>query len=412
MTERGFNTSLLHGAWEENSFGATVVPIYQSSAFRHESAEELEKIFANKAMGFSYTRINNPTIEAFEKRITTLEHGVASVACASGMAALTNALMNILRTGDEVVAAAGLYGGTVELFKSLADYGIKTNYVKQNTPEAYEELINDKTRVVFAETIGNPKLDVTDIEAVAAVAHAHDLPFIVDNTVATAYLVTPLDLGADIVVNSSSKYINGNSDAISGILTYGGKFDWDFTKYPGLLPYKRFGKMAYMVKLRGEFFQNTGACLSPQNAFLNTIGIETLGLRMERQCENALSLATFLEGLSEDIVVNYPGLKSSPYHETAKKQLHGGYGAIVTFRAGSKKKAFSIINALKIPYILSNIGDTKTLVIHPLSTIAVHLNEEEQKLSGVYDDLVRISVGIEDIEDLKEDFKQAISGTK
>ena len=412
MTERGFNTSLLHGAWEENSFGATVVPIYQSSAFRHESAEELEKIFANKAMGFSYTRINNPTIEAFEKRITALEHGIASVACASGMAALTNALMNILRTGDEVVAAAGLYGGTVELFKSLADYGIKTNYVKQNTPEAYEELINDKTRVVFAETIGNPKLDVTDIEAVAAVAHAHDLPFIVDNTVATAYLVTPLDLGADIVVNSSSKYINGNSDAISGILTYGGKFDWDFTKYPGLLPYKRFGKMAYMVKLRGEFFQNTGACLSPQNAFLNTIGIETLGLRMERQCENALSLATFLEGLSEDIVVNYPGLKSSPYHELAKKQLHGGYGAIVTFRAGSKEKAFSIINALKIPYILSNIGDTKTLVIHPLSTIAVHLNEEEQKLSGVYDDLVRISVGIEDIEDLKEDFKQAISGTK
>lgn len=412
MTERGFNTSLLHGAWDENPFGATVVPIYQSSAFRHENAEELEKIFANKAMGFSYTRINNPTVEAFEKRITKLEHGVASVACASGMAALSNALMNILRTGDEVVAAAGLYGGTVELFKSLEAYGITTHYVKQNVPEAYEELISDKTRVVFAETIGNPKLDVTDIEAVAKVAHAHELPLIVDNTVATAYLVTPLDLGADIVVNSSSKYINGNSDAISGILTYGGKFNWDFEKYPGLLPYKRFGKMAYMVKLRGEFFQNTGACLSPQNAFLNNIGVETLGLRMERQCSNALALATFLEELSSDIIVNYPGLESSPYHALAKKQLHGGYGAIVTFRAGSKEKAFSIINALKIPYILSNIGDTKTLVIHPASTIAIHLNEEEQKLSGVYEDLVRVSVGIEDIEDLKEDFKQAILNTK
>ena len=209
MTDCGFNTTLLHGVDDNNPFGSTHVPICQSSAFRHESAEELEAVFTNKAMGFSYTRINNPTVEAFEKRITKLEGGIGSVACASGMAALFNALMNVLCEGDEVVAAAGLYGGTVELFEDLEAFGITTKYVKENTLEAYEALITDKTRVIFAETIGNPKLDVTDIAAVAEMAHRHQLPFIVDNTVATPYLVQPLALGADVVVNSSSKYING-----------------------------------------------------------------------------------------------------------------------------------------------------------------------------------------------------------
>lgn len=412
MTEYGFNTSLLHGIDAEHPFGATMVPIYQSSAFRHESAEKLEKIFTNKAMGFSYTRINNPTVEEFEKRVTKLEHGIASVACASGMAALSNALLNILQAGDEIVAAAGLYGGTVELFADLAAFGIRTRYVKENTPEAYEELITDQTRVVFAETIGNPKLDVTDIAGVAGVAHAHRLPLVIDNTAATPYLVNPLDLGADIVVHSSSKYINGSSDAISGILTCGGNFAWDASRYPGMKEYIKFGKMAYVAKLRNGLFRNLGAALAPQNAFLNTIGLETLGLRMERQCANALKLARFLKELDGGITVNYPGLTESRYHGIAEQQLHGGFGAIVTFRAGSKERAFAIINSLKLPYILSNIGDTKTLVIHPASTIAVHLNKEEQEASGVYEDLIRISVGIEDIEDLKEDFKQAIEGGK
>lgn len=410
MTNGGFNTTLLHGVDDKNPFGTTQVPIYQSSAFRHESAEELEKIFTNKAMGFSYTRINNPTIEAFEKRITKLEGGIGSVACSSGMAALFNAFMNILRAGDEIVAAAGLYGGTVELFEELEVFGITTHYVKENTPEEYEALLTDKTRIIFAETIGNPKLDVTDIAAVAEMAHSHRLPFIVDNTVATPYLVKPLSLGADIVVHSSSKYINGNSDAISGILTDGGKFQWDGERYPGLKPYKKYGPMAYIAKLRNGLFRNTGACLSPQNAFLNNLGLETLGLRMERQCENALALAEFLDSKSEaaGITVNYPGLPQSPYYELAKRQLHGGFGAIVTLRAGSKERAFKIIDALKIPFILSNIGDTKTLVIHPASTIAEHLSKEEQLLSGVYEDLIRVSVGIEDIEDLKRDFENAL----
>lgn len=408
MGQYGFNTTLLHGIDNKDPFGATHVPIYQSSAFRHESAEELEQIFANKAMGFSYTRINNPTIEAFEKRIAKLEGGVGSIACASGMAALTNAILNILQSGDEILAGCGLYGGTVELFDELESFGITTRYVKENVPQEYETLISDRTRLIFAETIGNPKLDVTDIAAVAQVAHAHGLPFMVDNTTATPYLIQPLKLGADIVVHSSSKYINGSSNAISGVLIYGGKFKWDAQRYPGMKPFLKFGPFAYLAKLRNGLFRNMGACLSPQNAFLNNLGLETLGLRVERQCSNALKLAEYIKSLDTGVAVNYPGCPDSPYHELAKKQLHGGYGAILTLRAGSKERAFAIINALKLPLIVSNIGDTKTLVIHPASTIAAHLSKEAQRESGVYEDQIRISVGIEDIEDLKQDFKNAI----
>lgn len=326
------------------------------------------------------------------------------------MAAIFNSIANIVRQGDEVVASCGLYGGTVELFEDLESFGITVKYVADNKPECFEELITDKTRVVFAETIGNPKLDVTDIKAVADVAHAHGIPLIVDNTVSTPYLIQPITLGADVVVNSSSKYINGSSDAISGILTFNGKFKFDKEKYPGLKPYLKFGPMAYIIKLRNGLFRNTGGCLSPHNAFLNNLGLETLGLRMERHCSNAYELARYLDTF-EGITVNYPGLESSPYHEVADKQFTKGYGAIITFRVGSKERAFKIINALKIPNIVSNIGDTKTLVIHPASTIALHLSDKDKEASGVYDDLIRVSVGIEDIDDLKEDFRAALEST-
>ena len=296
MKEYGFNTTLLHGSEDSNPHGATQVPIYQSSAFRHDTAEELEKIFANKCAGYSYTRINNPTIESFEKRMTKLEGGVGSVACSSGMAALTMALMNILRNGDHVVAAAGLYGGTVELLDELKAYGITTTYVKENTPDAFEKAIMPETRAVFAETIGNPKLDVTDIEGVAEIAHKHGLPFLVDNTVATPYLIQPLRLGADVVIHSSSKYINGSSDAISGVLVSGGKFKWDPEKYPAMAEFRKFGPFAYLAKLRNGLFRSMGACLAPQNAFLNNLGLETLGLRMQRHCSNAMELAEYLTG--------------------------------------------------------------------------------------------------------------------
>ena len=274
----GFNTSLLHDGVDDYPNGATLVPIYQSSAFKHESAEELERIFDNKAMGFSYTRINNPTIEAFEKRITKLEKGFSSVACSSGMAAIFNSIANIVRQGNEVVASCGLYGGTVELFEDLESFGITVKYVADNKPECFEELITDKTRVVFAETIGNPKLDVTDIKAVADVAHAHGIPLIVDNTFATPYLVRPIEYGADIVVHSATKFIGGHGTTIGGVIVDSGKFDWEGSgKFPSLVEpnpsyhgisfTKAAGPAAFVTKIRAILLRDTGATLSPIHAF-------------------------------------------------------------------------------------------------------------------------------------------------
>lgn len=404
-----FNTALLHGDFRgDAATGATLTPVYQSSAFEHKTAEELEKIFHNQAPGYSYTRIANPTIDAFEKRMTALEGGVASVACASGMAALYNAFCNILQAGDEIVSSASLYGGSIDLFRDLESFGITTRYVENNNWDEFQAATNEHTRLYFAETIGNPRLDVTDINTLSELAHKNGVPLIIDNTVATAYLVRPLSLGADVVVNSTSKYINANSSAISGVITDSGKFKWDVEKYPGMKAFKKFGPYAYTAKLRNGLFRNTGACLSPQNAFYNSIGMETLGIRMERICNNAKKLAEFFSTEYSDITVNYPGLESSKWYDIAKEQFGENAGGIITIRTGSKKKAFAIINALKLPLIVSNIGDTKTLVIHPESTLNVHSTEEEKKTAGVFDDLIRISVGIEDVEDLIEDFRQAI----
>lgn len=404
-----FNTSLLHAGVQKEANGSTLPPVYQTSAFEQTSATDLEKIFENKVPGFCYTRVGNPTVTAFENRITKLEGGIASIACASGMAALMNAFLNILRSGNEIVSSASLYGGTIDLFTDLEAFGITTRYVENNNWEQIEGAINEHTRLVFAETIGNPCLDVTDIEKLAEIAHAHELPLIVDNTTSTPYLIQVLKHGADIVVNSSSKYINGSSNSISGVLTDGGKFKWKKEKYPGLADYLKFGPMAFIAKLRNGLFRNTGACLAPVNAYLNVIGLETLGLRMERQCNNAAALAKWIEETYPDVTVNYPGLESSPWHVIAKKQFENGYGAILTLRVGSKKQAFDFIDSLNIAYTLSNIGDTKTLVIHPGSTISLHSTEKQKEDAGVFEDLIRVSVGIEDIEDLKEDFAQAFA---
>lgn len=404
-----FNTSLLHAGVQKETNGSTLPPVYQTSAFEQTSASDLEKIFENKAPGFCYTRVGNPTIMAFENRITKLEGGIASIACASGMAALMNSFLNILRSGDEIISSASLYGGTIDLFRDLEAFGITTRYVENNNWEQIEAAINEHTRLIFAETIGNPCLDVTDIEKLAELAHSHGLPLIVDNTTATPYLIQVLKHGADIVVNSSSKYINGSSNSISGILTDGGKFKWDKEKYPGLAEYARFGPMAFIAKLRNGLFRNTGACLSPVNAYLNVIGLETLGLRMERQCNNAFELADWIEENYPEVIVNYPGLKSSRWHDIAERELTNGYGAILTLRVGSKEQAFEFIDSLKLAYTLSNIGDTKTLVIHPGSTISLHSTDEQKEDAGVFEDLIRVSVGIEDIQDIKEDFAQAFA---
>lgn len=404
-----FDTKLLHGELNHEEYHqATLPPIFQSNAFQHSSAEKLEKIFQNKAPGFSYTRINNPTVDAFEKRMTTLEGGIGSVACSSGMAAIFNAIVNILETGDEILSSASVFGGTIGLFQDLQALGIQIKYIEHLSKETIDANVNEHTKVIFGEVIGNPKLDVLNIQEVADAAHEHGIVCIIDNTAATSFLVQPLFLGADIVIQSSSKYINGSSNSISGIITDSGKFKWDIEKYPQMKEYKKMGPYAFLAKLRNTLFRNTGACLSPTNAFLNYIGLETLGVRMERICKNAEALAKWFNQQEEIEKVQYPGLSDNPWYETAKQQFQHGFGGLITIRLGSKKRAFQVFDALKIPLKVSNIGDTKTLVIHPSSTIYAHSTEEEKIHAGVYDDLIRISVGLEDVDDLIEDFAQAL----
>ncbi len=404
-----YDTALLHGNFKgDNNTGATLVPIYQSSAFGQDTAEKTEDIFHNRASGFAYTRISNPTVASFENRITYLEGGIASVAVSSGMAAITASFLNILSSGDEIISKSSVFGGTLDLFKDLENLGIRTRFVENITKEELEKNVNEHTKLVFAETIGNPRLDVTDIKESAGLIHSFGIPFILDNTTATTYIVKGIELGADIIINSASKYINGNSNSISGIITDSGNFKWTEEKYPIMKEYIRLGRFAYTAKLRNDTFRNMGCCLSPMNAYYNSLGLETLSLRMERHCRNALSLARSLEHAEGIREVNYPILRSSPYYDTAKRVLGEKGGGILTLRLYTKERAFAFINRLKYAVNITNIGDTKTLVIHPASTIYAHSSRAEQEKAGVYDDLIRVSVGIEDIDDITEDFRQAL----
>ena len=404
-----FSTKILHGKSAKRfQDGATLPPISQVSAFSYESAEELEKVFSNKASGFAYTRIGNPTVDAFEKRMCELEGGLAATACSSGMAAVTSALLNILRAGDEVIAGSGLFGGTIDLFRDLQALGIKTRFVTHMTVDEIEKNITERTKVIFGEIIGNPGLDVMDIQSVATLSHANKIPLIVDATTSTPYLINSIQHGADIVIHSSSKYINGSGNSVSGIIVDSGNFSWDFDKYPNLSEYKKFGRFAFSAGLRNGIWRNMGGCLSPMNAYLNMIGLETLALRMQRICDNALALSKALEEI-QGVSVNYPGLESSPYYPLIQKQFGGRGGEIVTLRVGSKQRAYKLINSLKYALKATNIGDTKTLVIHPASTIYLHSNDEQRINAGVFDDTIRISIGIEDAVDLIEDFTNAIN---
>lgn len=405
-----FNTALLHGSHRpEEKTGATLTPIYQSSAFAHQTAEELEAVFAGTKPGYVYTRINNPSVDSFEQRVAALEGGIGAAACSSGMAAVTMAILNLVRSGDEIVSGSGIFGGTTSLFHCLREFNITTRYADENTVDSFAACLSAKTRLIYIETIGNPKLDVPDIAALAELAHRHGIPLVVDNTVTTPYLVKPIKLGADIVIHSTSKYMNGSGNSIGGIIVDGGKRKWDYDKFPALQEYGKFGRFAYLAKLRKGIFKDFGACMSPFNAYLTGIGLETLGLRMDRACQTAHKLAVRLQECSEIKAVNYPGLEDSPYHQLAKKQFDGKFGAMLTIRAGSKENAFKIINSLKYAANLANIGDTRTLVIHPASTIYAANREEERINAGAYDDLIRISVGLEDFEDLADDFLQALS---
>lgn len=403
-----FDTRLLHGSGVPlYEHGATLPGISQSSAFAYPSAEKLEQVFAGRAPGFAYTRIGNPTVAAFEQRINALEGGVGAVACASGMAAVTVALLNVLRAGDELIAANGLFGGTLNLLRDLENFGIVTRYVDELTPEKIAPLVNGHTRAVFGEVISNPALQVVDIAALAAFVHSKDLPLFVDSTTATPYLVNPLKLGADVVIHSSSKYINGSGDAVSGVIVDGGSFRWDAARYPGLAEYQKFGRFAYLSKLRNGLWQELGGCLSPMNAYLNVVGLETLGLRMERICSNAHALAAALSGL-DGVAVNYPTLPDAQAYDLAQRQFGGKGGGILTLRAGSKERAYALINRLKYARIATNIGDVRTLVIHPASTIYLHSTPEAMHAAGVFEDTIRVSVGIEAAADLIADFTDAI----
>lgn len=405
-----FETLLIHGGLEPGPAGATTVPIVQSSSFAHETAEDLEDIFRGRKAGQIYTRLNNPTTESLERRLALLEGGVAAIATASGMAAISTAVLTILRSGDEILSSSSLFGGTYSLFRdTLSNYGISSRFVDPVDLGAFAASINGSTRLIFVETIGNPKMDVPDIAAIAAIARKAGIPLMLDATVTSPCLARGRDLGADIVIHSTSKFINGTGSVIGGAIIDNGTFDWDTPRYPHFETYaKKYRQFAFSARLRKLMHKDLGACPAPMNSFLLTEGIETLGLRMERHCENAMKLAHFLNEHSKVKWVNYPGLEDSPFHAIASRQFGGRFGGLLTFGLASQVDAFRLINGLKLARNLANIGDAKTLVIHPASTICVDYTTDQRRLLGVSDEMVRVSVGLEHAEDIIGDFSQAL----
>jgi len=404
-----FNTKLIHGNLKIDETGATNTPLHLSNAFAHNAAEKLEGIMKGTSMGYAYTRISNPTVTSFERRIASIEGGLAATAAASGMSAIYLSIMNVVESGDEIIASSGLFGGTYELLKNLKSYGIKVIFLENLDEESLEEVINENTKIVFGETLGNPKLDVLDLEEVAKVCKKHNVIFIVDSTITTPFLIRPIEYGADIVIHSTSKYINGTSNSIGGIIVDGGSSKYKDIKYKNFNEYcKKFGKMAYTAKLRNTVGKDIGASLAPFNAFLNLIGIETLSLRMREHNTNTMAVAKFLSSNSKVTSVNYPNLPSSKYYNIAQKYYKNGASGVLTFRLGSKDNAFRFINNLKMILNITNIGDSKTLIIHPASTICASNTFDEKEQMGVFDDMLRLSVGIEDIEDILCDIESAL----
>lgn len=412
MTEQtlNFDTLLIHGGLEPGPSGSTNVPIVQSSAFAYDTAEDLEDVFRGRKVGQVYTRLNNPTTEALEKRLAVLEGGGAVIVTASGMSAITTAVLTILRSGDEILSSSSLFGGTFSLFRdTLSNYGITVCFVEPLDLDGFRRAINERTRLVFVETVGNPKLDVPDIPALAAIAHAAGIPVMVDSTVTTPYLASGAQLGADILAYSTSKYINGTGTTIGGAIVDRGVFNWDSPKFPHFAPFhKKYRNFAFSARARKLVHKDVGACAAPFNSFLLTEGIQTLALRMDRHCANALALAQFLKSHPKVAWVSYPGLEDSPHHAVATRLYGGLYGGLLTFGTGDKVSAFKAINGLNLAKNLANIGDAKTLVIHPASTICADYNIEEKALMGVTEDLIRVSVGIENCRDIIEDFSRAL----
>jgi len=421
MNDFNINTQAIHAGHNTNETGATrAVPIYQTTSYVFKDTAHAADVFALKIPGFIYTRLNNPTVDILEKRINSLEGGIAAVAFSSGTAAIATSLLTLLKSGDHIVASSSLYGGTFNLLHvTLKRFGITTTFVNPDKPSSFAEAILPNSKVIFIESLGNPKLDVLDIQAIAKVARQNNLPLIVDNTVASPLLLNPIEHGANLVIHSLTKYIAGQGNSLGGIVVDAGTFDWasgrfpEFTKphdgYHGLVYHEAFGPSAFAVKLRIEGLRDYGGALSPFNAFQIIQGLETLPIRILRHSQNALELAQWLENRPEVAWVNYPGLTSSPYHLLAKKYLPKGQSGIVTFGLkGGFDAAQKVTDATKLFSLLANIGDTKSLIIHPASTTHQQLSEEDLLKSGVSQDLIRLSVGLEDIEDLKQDIRQAL----
>jgi len=421
----GFETLQLHGGQvPDPATGARAVPIYQTTSYCFRDTEHAARLFNLEEPGFIYTRIMNPTTDVLEQRVALLEGGIGALAFASGQAACTAGILNICYAGSELVAATTLYGGTVTLLDcTLRRYGVNTVFVDPSDPENFRKAITDRTRLVFVETIGNPGLNVPDLRAIADVAHAAGVPLLVDNTFATPYLCRPIEHGADLVMHSLTKYIGGHGNSIGGILVDGGKFDWarERGKFPmltepdpsyhGLSFTKSFGPGAYIAKARVNMLRDLGGCLSPFNSFLFLLGLETLSLRMERHSSNALAIAKWLESHPCVSSVCYPGLPSHPSYALAKRYLPRGCGGMMGFGIrGGLEAGTRFINSVKLCSHLANMGDAKSLVIHPASTTHRQLTEEQQRACGVTPDFIRFSVGIETVDDIIADLDQALRG--
>ena len=420
MSTQKFATKALHAGHKVSENGGTrAVPIYQSTAYVFNSSDHAANLFALAEPGNIYTRINNPTNDVLEQRLAALEGGIAAVVTASGTAAIATTLLTLLKAGDHIVASSSLYGGTYNLLSvTLPRHGITTTFVDPSNPENFQKAAQENTRTFFIESLGNPKLDVLDIEAISKEAKAYKVPLIVDNTVATPYLLNPIAYGANIVIQSLTKYINGNGTALGGAIIDAGTFDWGSGKFPeftepsagyhGLIYNEVIGAASFIAKVRIEGLRDYGAALSPFNAFQIIQGLETLEVRIQKHSENALELAQWLQKQADVEWVNYPGLDSSPYKALADKYLPKGQSGIVTFGVkGGFEAAKTIADTTKLFSLLANIGDTKSLIIHPASTTHQQLSDASQEATGVSKDLIRLSVGIENIEDLKSDLIEA-----